>query len=343
MSTLGTRVTLLDIAKATDPKGNIGALAELLTQTNEILLDMPWLEGNQTNGHKGIVRTGLPEAIWRQLYQGVPASKSNRAVVEDSCGMLEARSEVDKDMADLNGNSSAFRLSEARGFVEGMNQQMAQALFYANVATNPERFTGFQPRYNALTGAVSSNVISASGGDSDNMSIWLVCWGADTVHGIYPKGQQAGLVHQDLGEIDAFDTNQNRYRALADRWQWKCGLHVKDWRSVVRICNIKKADLIAQTGTQAASASTAVMKLMIRAMSRIPHPNMGSCVFYAPRIIKEFLAVAALDKSNSAVKVVEAANQFGTVSPGWTQKETQFFGIPVRTCDQLLMSETAVS
>lgn len=346
MATIGQsgKVTLLDIAKATGPDGNIAATAELLTQTNEILMDMPWFEGNTTTGHKGNVRTGLPEAIWRQMYQGVPASKSVRAMIEDSCGMLEARAELDKDVAELNGNSAAFRLSEARAFLESMNQTMAATLFYGNTATNPERFMGLQPRYNAISGAANSaNVITAGGGDSDNCSVWLVVWGKETVFGIYPKGAKSGLVHQDLGEIDAFDSNNNRYRALADRWQWKCGLHVKDWRYVVRICNIKKASLIAQSDTQAATAATAIMKLMIRAMSRIPFMGMGAPVFYAPRVVKEMLAVAALDKSNSAVKIVEAANQFGTVQPGFTQKETQFFGIPVRTCDQLLYSETAVS
>src|ERR1044071_8435302 len=103
MATLGQsgKVTLLDIAKSMDPDGSVAAVAELLTQTNEILLDMPWIEGNMPTGHKGTVRTGLPTAIWRQMYQGVPPSKSVRAQIEDACGMLETRAELDRDVADL--------------------------------------------------------------------------------------------------------------------------------------------------------------------------------------------------------------------------------------------------
>jgi hypothetical protein len=291
MSTMPTKsgaVTLLDFAHSLDPNGNTADVVELLNQTNDLLTDMLWLEGNLPTGHKSVVRTGLPTSVWRQLYQGVPASKSQRAQITDTCGMLETRAEVDKDLADLNGNQAAFRLTEAQGFVESMNQSMATAMFYETEATNPERITGLTPRYNALTGSPSSaNVISAGGSGADNTSIWLIVWGKNTVHGIFPKGSKAGLIHQDLGEYDAFDGSNNRYRAYGDRWQWKCGLTVRDWRYAVRICNIDVSDLTGQTGTQANTAATWINKLMIRALARIPSMGMGTPVFYANRTVKE--------------------------------------------------------
>lgn len=348
MATIGQsgKVTLLDVAKSMDPDGSTADVVELLAQTNEILLDMQVMEANLPTGHKTTIRTGLPSAIWRQLYQGVPPSKSVRAQVEDTIGMLETRAELDKDVAILNGNSASFRLSEATSFLEAMNQNMASTLFYGDQTLNPERFTGLAPRFNtavAANAANAQNVILAGGSGADQTSVWLVVWGKQSVIGIYPKGSVAGIVHQDLGEIDAFDANNNRYRAFADRWQWKCGITVKDWRYVVRIANIDIPDLIAQTGTQASTASTALIKLMVRAMARIPFMGMGTPVFYMTRTVKEFLAVAALDKSNAALAIVPAANQFGNVSPGWVQKETQFFGVPCRTCDQLLTTETAIT
>lgn len=341
---LNGKVTLLDIAKSMDPDGSVSAVAELLNQTNEILLDMPWMEGNMPTGHKSTIRTGLPTAIWRQMYQGVPASKSIRAQVEDSCGMLETRAELDTAVADLNGNSNAFRLSEARAFLEAMNQNMAATLIYGNTATNPERFMGLAPRFSTISGAVNAqNIIDAGGTGSDNTSIWLVVWGSETVTGIYPKGTKAGLTHKDLGEIDAFDANNNRYRAMADLWQWKCGITVRDWRYVVRICNVDVSDLVAQATTQASTAATAIIKLMTRAMARIPFMGMGTAVFYATRTVKEMLSVAALDKSNAALAIVPAVNQFGAVSPGYVQKQTEFFGIPIRTVDQILTTEARVT
>lgn len=338
------KVTLLDWAKSLDPDGSTATVVELLNQTNEILLDMPFMEGNLPTGHKTTVRTGLPTAIWRQMYQGVPPSKTVRAQIEDACGMLETRAELDKDVAALNGNDKSFRLLEAQAFLEAMNQAMAQTLIYGNTAVNPERFMGLAPRFSTISGAVNGqNIISAGGAGADNTSVWLVVWGKNTVIGLFPKGSKAGLNHEDLGLIDAFDSNNNRYRALADHWQWKCGLTVRDWRYVVRIANIDVSDLVGQTGSQAPTAATALIKLMTRAMARIPFMGMGTPVFYATRTVKEMLSVAAIDKSNAALSIREAANQFGTVSPGYVQKQTEFFGVPIRTVDQILTTEAVVS
>lgn len=348
MATLPSKagaVTLLDVARATDPDGKIAPVAELLSQTNEILMDMPFIEGNLATGHRGVIRTGLPTPIWRKLYQGVPPSKSLRAPVEDSCGMLEDRNEIDKDVCDLNGNTSAFRLDEGRATIEGINQGMAQALIYGDAGANPEQFNGLSVRYNTITVAnseIAKNVISA-GGSGNCTSVWLVVWGKNTVHGIYPKGSKAGLQHEDLGLIDAFDANNNRYRAYADHWQWKCGLHVKDWRYVVRIANISMTDLLAQSGTQANTAATWLPKLLAKAQARIPFAGMGTGVFYASRTVKEMLAVGALDKSQNALAIQPALQQYGNLGEGFPQQQLTFLGTPIRTVDKILETETALT
>lgn len=340
MATLGTsgKVTLLDIAQSMAPDGTVADVAELLTQSNEILLDMPWFEGNLPTGHKASVRTGIPNAVWRSFYQGVPPAKTQRAQVTDSCAILENRSEVDANEANLNGNASAFRLSEASGIVEGMNQQMATALIYGSMATNPEQFNGLAPRFGSVstaTAATAANVIDGGGTGSDNTSIWLVGWSKQTVHGIYPKGSTAGLQHKDLGEIDAFDANQNRFRALADWWQWQCGLHVRDWRSIVRICNIDVSNLVAD------SSAADLIKLMVRAMARVPNAVANAqYAFYANRTVKEMLSIQALNKSQNALSVTEALRQFGGVTV--SVPELRFLGVPVRTVDSILTTEARV-
>jgi len=348
MATLGLngKVTLLDWARSNDPEGKTATVIELLAQTNELLNDMTWIEGNLPTGHRTTIRTGLPVAVFRKLYKGVPPSKSIRAQVDDACGMLETRAEIDKDVVELNGNTASFRLSEAQAFLETMNQTMAQTLIYGDTAVDPEKFTGLVARYNTTNPAVpiSQNVIDAGGTGADNTSMWLVVWGPQTVHGIFPKGSKAGLQHEDLGLIDAFDEDRNRYRAYADHWQWKCGLSVRDWRFVVRIANIDVSDLVAQTGTQANSAATSLVKLMIRALARIPAMGMGNAVFYANRTVKEFLSINALDRSQNALSIRESINQFGEVGVGTVAKQDLLFqGVPVRTVDQILSTEARVT
>jgi hypothetical protein len=245
---------------------------------------------------------------------------------------------VDKDLAELNGNTAQFRLSEDTAFIEAMNQTQAQTMFYGNPATDPRQFLGFATRYSAISGAGNAqNVIDAGGTGTDNTSIYLVVWGDNTVFCPFPKGSKAGLMHNDLGEQTVYNADGTRMQALATQYQWKNGLVVKDWRYVVRICNIDVSDLMAQTGTQAATAATAIIKLMARALYRIPNLSMGRPAFYMNRTVHSGLSIAALDKSQSVLKVEQGLTQFG--QPGsWLS----FIGVPLRRTDALLNTEARV-
>lgn len=339
-TTGGTILNLLDWAKRLDPDGDVPIIAELLSQSNEILTDMLWLEGNLPTGHRTTVRTGLPTAAWRILNNGVTPSKSTTAQIDEACGILEAWCEIDKDICELNGNTSAFRLSEAMAFIEAMNQQFVQALFYGDTTVNPERFLGFSPRFATISGAINGqNVMSGLGSGSDNASVWLVVWGSNTVHGIFPKGSKSGLIHEDLGEVTiqaSTGIGTSRLRAYQDRWQWKPGLAVKDWRYVVRLANIDISDLTGGSGTQNAQQ---LIKLLSRMIDRIPSFGMGKPVFYMNRTVYSILRIQALDKSQNAISVTEALDQFGSPNKGMMS----FSGIPIRRCDQLLNTESAVS
>ena len=339
MATLATtNLTLADWAKRTDPDGRVPVVAELLSQTNEILDDAVFKEGNLPTGERVVIRTGLPTVYWRALNQGIPSTKSTTAQVDEACGMLEARSEVDKDLAMLNGNTAQFRLSEDTAFLEAMNQTQAQTLFYGNPTTEPKSFLGLAGRYSTLTGTIGTNVLDAGGSTATSQSsIFLVCWGDNTVYCPFPKGSKAGLIHEDLGEQTVYDSS-NRMQAYATRYQWKNGLVVKDWRYVVRIPNIDVSDLIGQTGTQASTAATNLIKLMARAIYRIPNMTMGRCAFYMNRTVHSGMALAALDKSSAVLNINQGLTQFGQPHSWLT-----FLGVPLRKVDSLINTEAVVS
>lgn len=335
-------VGLVDIVNSLAPDGSIAAVAELLTQENDILKDIPFMEGNLPDGHQASIRTGLPTVAWRQLYKGTTQSKSLRATVVDSCGMLEARAEVDVKAAQRVKDIAGFRLSEAAAFLESMNQAFAETLIYGNTAVNPERFNGLAIRYSSLSAGNGVNIIDAGGTGSDNTSMWLVVYGPNKVHGIYPQGSIAGLSHKDIGEQDVLDSNGDKYRALCDLWNWDVGVHVADWRFIVRIANIDMSDLLAQTGTQAQAASTNILKAMIKAMNRVPNMS-GTPVFYCNRNVKEMLSVIALDRTQSVLKFSEGLNQFGEVTVGSVAAGTLTFqGVPVRLIDRILSTEARI-
>jgi hypothetical protein len=323
--------TLLDVTKRLDPDGKIDAIAEILTQTNEVLEDMAWQEGNLPTGHRTTIRTGLPAPTWRKLYGGVQPSKSTTAQITDSTGMMEAYAEVDKALADLNGNSAAFRLSEDRAHIEGMNQEFSSTLFYGNEGTEPEAFTGFAPRFNDTSAANGENIVSAGGSGSDNNSIWLVAWGPNTCHGIYPKGSRGGLYMEDKGNVtvENIDGSNGRMEAYRTHYRWDCGITVRDWRYVVRIPNVDLSDL-----TKNASAGADLIDLMTQGIEQLPSLTLGKPVFYVSRKIKSFLRRQIMNKvANSTLTMDQVAGKMVTM----------FDGIPVKRVDALAANEAAVS
>ena len=339
MATLSTsNLTLADWAKRSDPDGRVPIVAELLSQTNEILDDCVFKEGNLPTGERVIIRTGLPSVYFRALNQGIPGSKSTTAQVDEACAILEARSEVDKDLAMLNGNTAQFRLSEDTAFLEAMNQTQAETMFYGNPGTDPKKFLGLAPRYGDLSADNAVNILDAGGSGSDNASVYLVVWGDQTVYCPFPKGSKAGLTHEDLGEQTVYNSDGTRLQAFATRYQWKNGLVVKDWRYVVRICNIDISDLTGVTGTQATTAATALVKLMARATYRIPNMGMGRAAFYMNRTVHSGLSIAALDKSQNVLEIQQGLSQFGSA-----QSYLTFLGVPLRRVDALINAEARVT
>jgi hypothetical protein len=278
---------------------------------------------------------------WRALNQGIPNSKSQTAQVDEACGILEARSEVDKDLAMLNGNTAQFRLSEDVAFLEAMNQTQATTMFYGNPAIEPKSFLGLAARYSAAPGSsgIGQNIIEGGGTGSDNTSVYLVVWGDNTVYCPFPKGSTAGLMHEDLGEQTVYtDSGANRMQAYATRYQWKNGLVVKDWRYVVRIANIDASDMSNASGTQASSAATQLIKLMTRALYRIPNMAMGRAAFYMNRTVHGGLSIQAMDRAQAVLAVNQGLSQFGTPY-SWLS----FLGVPCRRVDALINAEARLT
>jgi glutathione S-transferase len=328
-----TNPTLLDLANRMDPNGKIPAIVEILNETNEILDDMAWKEGNLPPGHKTKIRTGIPEPTWRKLYQGVMPTRSTTAEVTDTTGMMEAYSEIDVVEADLNGNTSEFRLSEDRPHLEGFNQSLADALFYASELTTPAKFTGLAPRYNDLSAENAENIIDAGGTGTDNASMWLVVWGDQTCHGIVPKGIPAGLRHDDKGQmtVSTYDSSgayTGKMEAYVTHYQQHAGLTLKDWRFVVRICNIDKSLLIKTAATGAD-----IVDLLTQAVEIPPNLTMGRAAIYVPKQVRSMMRRQIVNKVAASTLTMETVGG---------KKVVMFDGIPVRTCAALSADEARV-
>jgi hypothetical protein len=323
--------TYLDFASREDTDGKITAIIELAARTNEILQDCVPVEGNLQTGHKTTIRTGLPGCTWRLLNYGVQPSKSITSQVVDTCGMLEAYAEVDKALADLNGNTAAWRLSEDSAFLSAMNNAMATAMFYGDQMTNPEQFTGLMPRYPQFRNVVINQAISAynclnnlGAGVATETSIWLVVWGPETCHAIYPKGSAAGFSHENLGRVTLTDsaTPAGRFEGYRTHYKWDIGLTVRDWHYVVRICNIDSATITAGVQT--------VVDNMIRAYYCVPNIQAGNACWYMNPLVLWSMVLQARATPNMMLTWEDW---------GGKAKIPTFMGIPIRRCDAILNTE----
>lgn len=332
MATVGnTYLTLSDVFKRTDSSKQIAAVIELLAQNNPILQDMVVKECNDGTTHLTTVRTGIPEATWRMLYQGVQPSKSTTAQVRDATGFAEAWSEIDAKLYELTQDKAGLRLSEASAFLEGLNQAMATSLFYGDQATSPAKFTGLAPRFNKLaTSGSGAQIVDAGGTGADNTSIWFVVWGENTVHGLYPKGSQAGVSRDDKGVQTKTLADGSVFDVVREKFQWDIGLSVRDYRYVSRIANVDVSDM--QAGT------VKLYDFMRKAFYRLRQRRVigGNAAIYLNKDVLE-----ALDRLATNGGTTDNFVRLGRKEVEGEEILT-YRGIPLRESDALLNTEARV-
>lgn len=331
MATIGNKfVDLIDIYKLQDGHGNYVPVIEILNEMNPILQDAIAVECNKGTTHLHTVRSGLPTVTWGKLYQGIPNSKGRTAQVEDTTGFVEGLSTVDCRLLELSKNKGAVRLSEAMGYLEAMNQEVSEKIFYGNSASDPEEFMGLAPRFNDLSAANGGQIIDAGGTGADNTSVWFVSWGDNQCQLLYPAGTMAGVQREDMGKQRVVDDNGNAYYAEEEKFTWHVGMAVKDWRYVSRIANIDVSNMAAGSVALYDFMRKAYWKLQGR---RIPG---GSLAIYCNRDVME-----ALDALNTNAG---ASDNFTRLKPMEIegQEVLTYRGIPIRESDAILNNEARV-
>mgnify|MGYP000881506476 CR=1 FL=1 len=341
-------LTLADLGRRMDPDGRIADMSEILSQCNEVMDDIPMVEGNLVTGHVVTLRTALPKGTFRRFNQGVGYTKSGAAQITFGMAMLDAYSQIDKALADLGGNTAANREKEDVAHMEGMSQQMCGISMYGNAWTAPEQFSGFSTFYSALAATAQNgvNVFDCGGTASANASLWLIGWGESTAYGIYPKGLKGGLQFENKGDVvPAYDSSQRRYEAYTSYFSWRMGLAIEDWRYIVRMCNIDttSAGLAGATPPDLfAIMSKAAVRLPTagRAFSGITKtdaPNKGtppvSLKFYCNRTVREYLDIQAIRDKNVLLRPTEYDGR----------PVVTFRGVPIGVVDQLLDTEARVT
>lgn len=317
------QMTLVSLAKRT--KNNaVLAVAEVLSKSNSVLDDAPWIRANGETSHTSSKRIYLPAGSWRKINAGVALEKSEVTQVVESIGLLESYSRIDSALIELSPDPMAFRMDEDLAFVEGMSQTLATQIFYGTSVGTPEKFDGFATRYATLTTLGTSavhNVHNYGGTGSALNSIWIVNWGPTTCHLLYPRNADAnvGITQKDDGELTVTDASGGVYKVYQTQFKVWVGLAVRDDRCVQRVCNIP------------ATASNISDKL-IDALRQMPQDG-ANAVMYANATVLGCLDKEAKDKTNV---YYQPAGPWGL--------PTMFFrGVKVLKADSLLSTETALT
>ena len=332
MATIGKNyLTLKDMYSQMEGDGKVtAAIIDLFMSSNAILEDAIAVECNQGTSHKTTVRNGLPQPQFRQFYQGVECQKGDYTPVTDSTAMLDDYSEVDKKLADINGNTAQFRLNEAEAHIQGMNKTAKTNIFYGSKDKNASAFDGLATRYNKLStkeGELGYQVINAGGTGNNNTSIFFVTWGDRHTHLIYPKGSKAGLQREDKGQVTVQDAEGRNYEAYRDHFSWDLGLCIRNYRSSARIANIDVASLGGENAPN-------LIDLMIDAYYRIEeHAVSGKTVIYANNTIRTWLHKQAIAKRNVNLTIDNVAGK----------PIVSFLGLPIKLCSEILNTEQKVA
>jgi hypothetical protein len=258
MAVLSTgQLTLADWAKRLDPDGNVPAVAELLSQTNEILEDgvrrgQPADRPPRRHPHRpadDLLPHAQPGRADLQGHHG-PGRRADRNARGPQPHRHQAR--------DAQRQLGAFRSVRGRGVHRG-DEPGAGDRACSTATRRPTRASiSAWRRATARSRAPATRRTSSTPAAprTNNTSIYLVVWGENTVFNIFPKGSKAGLkVASGSRRGERADANGNFYQALRSLYQWDNGLVVKDWRYVVRICNINTANLVADRARLPTSSS----------------------------------------------------------------------------------------
>ena len=337
MATLGTQaLTLSDYRKRLAPDGSVAFIVEALENSNPILQDMVWKEGNLPTGNVTTVRTSMPRPSVRLINRGVNASKSTTKQVTDTCIILEDRSNIDIELIALQKDKAGFRRSEDAAFVAGFSDTMAGNVFCGDTEQDIGTFNGLSVRYNVIGGDKNTEgyqVISGgTAGENTNTSAYFVGWGTQNTTGIYPKNSTFGLKQRDLGERTIEDAEGKEFQALTTLFTWKAGLAVQDIRANALVRNINVSGLAGMT----AAYQKQLIEKFVTAKNRIRNLQKGdkNVVLYVSPTLYDWFEIYLSDKNNVHITRQELMNKM---------PQLYFSGIPIKMCDAISETEPAFS
>jgi hypothetical protein len=327
-------IDLIDIEKAKGADGKVtGALISMLAKQSPVLRTSYMGPTNKDTVHRHVIRTGRGTAAWGRLYKGIASSKGSTMQVEDTTGFLEARTQIDTRVLELDpANANQLKMIEASDKFEVITETFETAFFYADTADAPDEIKGLGARYNALSNSgPGAQIIDCGGTGSDNMSVWMVTWAPKACALIHPKAVSGGIQRIAKGEQRVLDDNGDPYYAEEDLYRMHGGVSVGDWRYVTRAANID----VSAFKSDPSSAYTWLRDMYYQHRGRIT--PMGRTVIYCRKEFLEGLDKLGVNAGGTdnyvRLKPMEVAGQ----------EVESYRGMPLIETENLLATEARIT
>lgn len=330
---INQQFTLLERAKLTPDGKRALPLLDVMDKmgVDSFLQDVPFFESNQGMKHRISRTTSRPTSTRRLFYQGVAKTATQSQVIWEPLVLYEQRSGVDEDEIDTIKNGDELRRMRDLPHVKGIIDDVVYDFFRSDRANGAEYIDGLQPRLNSISNPYESStsipyVWDNGGTGSDLSSIYIVEYGPNACHGVYPSGgtiRGGGpfgmrVVNKGKEPIADSDDAAKTYYEYVTQFKFWFGMVVTDDWKIARIANIEK---------DPASANALDDNLIIKALNHGKF-SKGATRMYANPFLTTQIDIRAKDKGNVQWDVMEV---FG-------RPVSQIQGIPLRKLDDTILS-----
>ncbi len=313
-------------------------VAEVLNETNDIIMDAIVQRANDITSHVISRRTALPKPSWVKIGDGWNATAGTLQQAREQLGQLKARYQCPADVMRLQPNPAKFREQQERPHIEAMGQEFANTMVAGSTTTEPpEEFDGLLARYNTLSSSRSAYVKdngASLGTGASLTSIWLIQWRPGGVYLVYPRNAEGGGIRKEVKPLTyvmsdsssntpSYEPNNKQLWAHITEFSWDVGLCIEDTRTVKRIANIST--------NSTTDSNTLDEDKIIETRNNFRTP--GTIYMYCNETIFTQLQILAKDKNNVHYP---PNTPFGG-------PQMFFLDMPVRRLDGINTTETLVT
>ena len=134
------------------------------------------------------------------------------------------------------------------------------------------------------------------------------------------------------------DGGGKKFQVVGDKYNWRCGLTVRDWRAVVRVANIPVAALTKRKGEE---GFIDLHMLTIQAKNKMPEHMRNQAIWYCNSDVLTALELQATDAGNVTLTYrTEDAQKGGPLFK--SSQITSLHGRPIRQCDVISAEEKVI-